>query len=168
MVKERKAHLKWSDKYSMGIKLIDDQHKGLLDFVNELFNHVTGDEEEERVYFDGVIQQALEYVSVHFVTEEECMRAENFPGYAVHHMAHNEFKMAIIKSVNGFKAGEKLVLVEFARFLENWVLTHVAEMDKKYSLFFRKTGALKHNGKLSSALEEIISRRTKTHDFKTE
>ena len=166
MVEERQEHIKWSDKYSMGIKLIDDQHKGLLDFVNELFSHVTGNEEEERVYFDGVIQQALEYVSNHFVTEEECMRAENFPDYTKHQMAHNEFKLAVIKSANGFNAGEVLALMDFARFLENWIITHVAGMDKEYSHFFRKTGAIKKDGKLNNALEEIIAKRTKLEPIK--
>jgi hemerythrin len=70
----------WSHSYSMGIKIIDDQHKGLLEFVNDLFNHSTGNEREERDYFKDVIQQAVQYIKQHFATEEKIMIATKFAG----------------------------------------------------------------------------------------
>ena len=149
-------NITWSDEYSVGIQLIDDQHKGLIDFTNNLFSHVTGNEEEERVYFDEVIQQALEYVKIHFVTEEKCMAAVNFPGYSEHKQTHDEFTFTIIKSVNEYKNGKTLVLEKFADFLKEWVLSHIAVMDKKYSVYFRKTAAIKKNGKMGPVLENII------------
>jgi hemerythrin len=82
VVSKHEKHVTWSDRYSMGIKVIDDQHKGLLDIVNDLFNHASGDEYEEREYFKSVIQEAVKYIKVHFETEEKLMTATKFPGYA--------------------------------------------------------------------------------------
>jgi hemerythrin len=86
-----KTYVTWSNSYSIGIKIIDDQHKGLLDFVNDLFSHSTGNERDELAYFREVIQQAVQYVKNHFQTEEKLMITTNYPGYAEHKKAHDKF-----------------------------------------------------------------------------
>jgi len=100
-----KEHVTWSDSYSMGVKIIDDQHKGLLDFVNDLFNHASGNEAEERAYFKEVIQQAVQYIKEHFQTEEKLMVSTKYQGYAEHKKAHDEFTLTVIQSVKDFESG---------------------------------------------------------------
>jgi len=148
-------HVKWSNTYSMGVKLVDDQHKGLLDFVNDLFNHATGDEHEEREYFKSVIQQAVKYIKEHFRTEEKLMTATKFPGYMEHKKVHDEFTLTVLKSVKEFEAGKRLVLEKFAYFLKDWVLTHVAVMDVKYAEYFRKIATRNENGKLTISSKNV-------------
>jgi len=151
-----KEYIKWSDSYSVGVKLFDDQHKELIDITNNLFNHVTGNEEEERAYFDGVIHQALDYVKDHFVTEEKCMLATKYPGFSEHKQTHDEFTFNVIKNVNELKTGKALVLEKFANFLKEWVLTHIAVMDKQYSIYFKKIAVIKRDGKLSDVIANIV------------
>ena len=150
-----KEPVSWSDSYSMGVKLIDDQHKGLLNFVNDLFNHSTGNEEEERTYFKEVINQALQYIKMHFHTEEKLMLLTKFSGYAEHKKTHDEFKLAVIKSVKDFDSGKRLVLEKFAYFLKDWVLTHIAIVDRQYAEYFKKIATRKADGKLSITKEDI-------------
>jgi hemerythrin len=152
----KEEHVIWSNRYSMGIKLIDDQHKGLLEFVNELFNNSTGDEEAERAYFKKVISQAVDYVKVHFATEEKYMIATKFPGYQAHKKTHEKFVLKVVETVKDFEAGKRLVLVSFTRFLKDWVLSHVAVEDVKYSEYFKKIATRKSDGKLSITAEDII------------
>jgi hemerythrin len=150
-----KEHVTWSNSYSMGIKLVDDQHKGLLNFVNDLFNHATGNEEEERAYFKEVIQQAVQYIKVHFHTEEKLMVSTKFPGYMKHKKIHDEFTKTVVKSVQDFEAGKRLVLEKFAYFLKDWVLTHVAVEDVQYAAYFRKIATRKADGKLSITKADV-------------
>jgi len=150
-----KNHVSWSNSYSMGVKLIDDQHKGLLDFVNDLFNHASGDEKEERAYFAQVIQQAVQYIKEHFQAEEKLMIATKFSGYTDHKKVHDEFTLTVVKSVKDFEAGKRLVLEKFAYFLKDWVLTHIAVMDKQYAEYFRKIATRKADGKLSITKTDI-------------
>jgi len=150
-----KNHLVWSDSYSMGVKLIDDQHKGLLDFVNDLFNHASGKEDEERAYFSEVIQQAVQYIKEHFHAEEKLMVGTKFPGYAAHKKVHNEFTLTVVKSVKDFEAGKRLVLEKFAYFLKDWFLAHVAVMDRQYADYFKKIATRKADGKLSITKADI-------------
>jgi hemerythrin len=139
----------WSNTYSMGVKLIDDQHKGLIDFINDIFNHASGNERDERAYFALVIQQAVQYIKEHFQAEEKLMIGTKFPGYAEHKKVHDEFTLTVVKSVKDFEAGKRLVLEKFARFLKDWVLTHIAVMDRQYADYFRKIATRKADGKLS-------------------
>jgi hemerythrin len=150
-----KEHVSWSDSYSMGVKIIDDQHKGLLNYVNDLFNHSTGDEAEERAYFTEVIQQAVQYIKMHFQTEEKLMLSTKFPGYEGHKKTHDDFTLTVIKSVKDFESGKRLVLEKFAYFLKDWVLTHVAIVDRQYAEYFKKIATRKADGKLSITKEDV-------------
>ena len=139
----------------MGVKLIDDQHKGLLSFVNDLFNHDPGDEAAEKVYFQKVARQAIEYVRVHFATEEKFMEVTKFPGYAEHKKEHDEFVLTVAKSIKDYNAGKRMLLKKFASFLRDWILSHVAITDKKYSEYFWKVATRKADGRLSITAEDI-------------
>ena len=148
-------HVSWSKSYSMGIKLIDDQHKGLIDFVNDLFNHSTGKEDEERAYFKDVIQIAVSYAKTHFATEEKYMLATKFPNYAEHKKVHDEFILTVVKTVKDFESGKRLVLVNFAYFLKEWVLSHIAGMDVLYAQYFKKIAIRKEDGTLSITVADL-------------
>jgi hemerythrin len=153
---QSKNHVSWSNSYSMGVKLIDDQHKGLLDFVNDLFNHASGNEKEERAYFTEVVQQAVQYIKEHFQAEEKLMIGTKFPGYADHKKSHDEFTITVINSVKDFEAGKRLVLEKFAYFLKDWILSHIAVMDKQYADYFKKIATRKADGKLSITKTDIV------------
>jgi hemerythrin len=141
--------LKWSNTFSCGIKLIDDQHKGLIDLVNDLYSHVTGNEVQEKNYFNLVIQEAVKYVKVHFATEEKLMIATKFPGYDEHKMAHDDFVRAVVQNVKDYQDGKRLTLSTFTRFLKDWALSHIAVMDKLYFEYFKKLASRKASGKLT-------------------
>ena len=145
----------WSSTFSVGVKLIDDQHKGLFNLVNDLFNHVIGDEAEEQIYFQKIIQKTVQYIKVHLATEEKIMIATNFPGYAEHKKAHDSFVLAVVNYTQDFEAGKKQTLSSFTRFLKDWILTHIAIMDKQYFEYFRKIASRKADGKLSISSADV-------------
>ncbi|MCL2809817.1 MAG: bacteriohemerythrin [Treponema sp.] len=145
----------WSDKFSSGVKLIDDQHKELVELVNEMFNHVTGNDLQEHNYFNRVINDAVSYVKKHFTTEEKLMIATKFDGYAEHKKEHETFILAVVENIKDYEAGKRLTLSTFTRFLKDWVLSHIALMDKKYFEYFKKVATRKADGKLSINSEDI-------------
>jgi len=142
-------YIAWSDKFSCGIKLIDDQHKQLVELVNEMFNHATGNAVQERDYFDRVINEAVEYIKTHFITEEKIMIAAKFKGYEEHKKEHLNFIVTVIEKAKDFQAGKRLTLSSFARYLKDWVLSHIAVMDKQYFEYFKNIATRKDDGRLS-------------------
>jgi len=155
VIPQSKNHVSWSNSYSMGVKLIDEQHKGLINFINDVFNHASGNEKAERAYFSEVIQQAVQYVKEHFQAEEKLMIGTKFPGYKEHKKIHDEFTLTVVKSVKDFEAGKRLVLEKFAYFLKDWVLTHIAVMDRQYAEYFKRISTRKADGKLSITKADI-------------
>ena len=147
--------ISWTDKFSCGIKLIDDQHKELVELVNEMFNHVTGNDKQEHNYFSRVINDAVAYVKTHFATEEKLMIATKFDGYIEHKKEHETFILAVVENIKDYQAGKRLTLSTFTRFLKDWVLSHIALMDKKYFDYFKKVATRKEDGRLSISLEDI-------------
>jgi hemerythrin len=138
----------WSSTFSVGIKLIDDQHKGLLDLVNDMFNHVCGSIAEEEAYSAAIIQKTVNYIRVHFSTEEKIISHTNFPGYAEHKSAHDDFILTVVDYIKNFDTDKNFVLTEFTRFLKEWILTHIAIMDKQYFAYFKQIAIQKADGKL--------------------
>jgi len=128
----------WSNRFSCGVKLIDDQHKGLVDLINEMFNHVSSNYAQEKKYFNVIIHEAVNYVKYHFATEEKIMLATKFPGYAEHKKEHEKFIHIVIQHIHDYEGGKRLTLTTFTRFLRDWVLSHIALVDKLYFDHFIK------------------------------
>jgi len=145
----------WSERLSCGIKIIDDQHKGLVELVNDMFNHATGNSIQEHDYFNVVIQEVVKYVKVHFATEEKIMIATKFSGYTEHKKAHDSFVLAVVDNINDYKAGNRLTLSTFTKFLKEWILSHIAMMDKQYFEYFKKIATRKEDGKLSITSADV-------------
>ena len=155
MVHRKSDVVTWSPTFSVGIKIIDDQHKGLLDLVNDMFHHVSENKDAEREYFKSVIQQAIQYVKVHFSTEEKIMLHTKFPGYAEHKKAHDSFVLAVVENVRNYESGKRLTLNDFTRFLKEWVLTHIAIMDKQYFDYFKHIAHRREDGKLHINKQDV-------------
>jgi len=149
---EKNELITWSAKFACGIKIIDDQHKGLVMLVNEMFNHVTGNNIQEHNYFNRVIKEAVDYIKIHFATEEKIMLATNFAGYAEHKRKHDNFVLTVVENINNYRYGQRFSLLTFTKFLKDWVLTHIAVMDKKYFDYLRSIATRNANGKLSISL----------------
>jgi len=126
--------IKWNNNLACGIKIIDTQHMGLVEMVNEMFNHVSGDEQTEREYFNKVIREAVRYVRTHFATEERIMRLTRFKGYAEHKKEHDKFITTVIKNIYEYESGggSRMKLSSFTKFLKDWILSHIALVDKQY------------------------------------
>ena len=151
--------IKWSNTFACGVRVIDDQHKELVNLVNELFNHITGDEREELAYFNKVINQAVEYIKIHFATEEKLMRATGFSGYIEHKKAHAGFILEVVHNIKEYQETSRISLLTITNFLKDWVLSHVAIMDKQYFVYFNKIATRKVNGKLSITAEDVARHR---------
>ena len=150
-----KEFVSWSPKLSCGVKVIDDQHKGLVDLINEMFDHVSGNYTQEKDYFNRVIQEAVKYVKNHFATEEKIMIATKFAGYPGHKKEHEHFIKTVVENIKDYEAGKRFTLSTFTRFLKDWVFSHIALMDKQYFEYFKSIASRKDDGKLTINLSEL-------------
>jgi len=147
--------LAWSDRYSVGIKIIDEQHKELIDLINDMYDHVNNDDTSERIYFKAILRHIIDKIKTHFETEEKILRATNFQGYAEHKKTHDSFLLTVIENILKFESGKRVSLVSFTIFFKNWILSHILMMDKQYYKYFRGIASRRTNGRLSITSEDI-------------
>jgi len=135
----RSKLITWSPSYSVGIKIIDDQHKELFKLVNEMYNHIAGNVESERIYFKNIIQRTIEHIRVNFATEEKILLVTKFPNFLEHKSAHESFILTLIGNMKDVENGKKINITAFTHFLRDWILTHIAIMDRQDFDLLRKS-----------------------------
>jgi hemerythrin len=125
----------WKDNYSIGVKLIDDQHKELFENATEglLGSIQSPDAYRHKQHCINTITFLKGYVVKHFEDEEAYQRSIGYAGYAVHKRQH----LRLAKEVGKFE--KRLVSSNFAlpvikrfmAFVLRWLMHHVAEEDRK-------------------------------------
>jgi hemerythrin len=141
--------IEWTNRYRIGIPLIDGQHKKLIDMTNELYTGCLEGDEAANARFLKTIHDAVDYVRFHFTTEEKILERINYPGIAAHKKEHENFIKEILVQVQAFQEGKKFVPNLFVRYLRDWVLTHIAVSDKLYAVYLAE---MKKKGVLFSVL----------------
>jgi len=135
----------WQNSYSVGIKLIDEQHMELIKLTNKLFaSCMTGQERFRNVFLD-TIHDTVDYVGYHFSTEEKVMERVNYPGFKEHKKEHSDFVREVFNKVEEFKSNKVLTPLAFVYYLRDWVLHHIAVCDRKmgeYLIMLRGKGEL--------------------------
>ena len=139
--------VQWHNSYSVGIKLVDEQHMKLIDLTNKLFQNCLESREQYTKVFLDTIHDAVDYIGYHFSTEELIMKRINYPDLVAHKKEHTEFVREFLSRANEFNSDNKMnTPLAFVYFLKDWVLRHIAVCDKKmgdYIITMHKSGELK-------------------------
>jgi hemerythrin len=132
---EKHEIVTWSPSYAIGIKLIDEQHQGLIRLTNELFLSCLKGGDVANARFLKAIRETVQYVQYHFATEEAIQKRIHFPGYAEHKKQHESFVKEVLIAVAEFNSGKKFLPNKFAKYLRDWVLSHIAVSDKEIGTY---------------------------------
>jgi hemerythrin len=130
---EKEVFVEWDDRYSVGIPLIDSQHKKLIELTNSLYNACVEGTEAASDNFRSAIHDMVDYVKYHFAAEERLLETSKYPGAAAHKKEHESFVIKVLQDVRAFEDGKKFVPNIFVRYLKDWILAHIAVEDKKYA-----------------------------------
>jgi len=139
------AIINWDGKYATGIELIDNQHKELIELINQLHNACLAGGETVGTTFKEAMSRMVEYVRFHLSTEQELLQRIKFPDYPNHKKQHDTLIKSILDAAKDYSDGKKFVPNAFVRTLKDWVLSHIAVYDKAYALYVvdqRKKGLL--------------------------
>ena len=130
--------ISWTDDLSVGVGIIDEQHKGLVDLINEL-NAAMRQRRSDSVLV-GVLERLKQYTVKHFATEEEFFDKFGYPDSAAHKKAHHELVQKVLDFEAELKSGRAKVTMEIMRFLKDWLVGHIMGTDKRYGPFLNSKG----------------------------
>jgi hemerythrin len=124
------ALMTWSDKYSVGVEIIDNQHSVLVDTLNKLHDAMmTG---KTREITGPLLLMLVEYTNEHFAAEEKMLAATRYPGLAQHITLHRELIRQVSEFVGRYERGEIALSVDLMNFLRDWLGTHILKEDHAY------------------------------------
>jgi hemerythrin len=134
-------YVQWDDCYSVGIELLDKQHKDLFDFTNELYTGCRKGETAAREHFIETLHATVDYVTNHFSTEERMMEKTQYPDTAKHKKEHADFVKKVMESQKELEEGKRGVAIKFVQFLKDWIVSHIAVCDKTMAEYFNRQTA---------------------------
>ncbi len=132
--------IEWDDSLSVCVDLIDDQHKMMIEKMNDIHAAV------EQALGPAKVMETLEfmykYTEFHFSTEEKHMTAQNYPGTDAHKEAHEEFKKMVKNLSDDFKdEGSTEGLAQSVdTYLKNWLIKHIKGTDVEFATFLNDKG----------------------------
>ncbi len=119
----------WSDVYSLGIKEIDDQHKGFLEMLDNaanLLDSANFDQHKE------IIQKLEDYFQSHFSFEEDLMKHSGFASIEEHIEQHKMFISRVNQLKTELDYENPMLSEKILDFMRKWFVSHIIQKDKQY------------------------------------
>ncbi|MBT6050668.1 MAG: hemerythrin family protein [Candidatus Scalindua sp.] len=130
--------IKWDDKYSVGISIIDKQHKRLVSIINDAI--VVRQHSGDPKMVLEILDEMTKYAQDHFKTEESYMKEFHYPEYQLHQEEHINFSYKTISYRNKVISGDSQIANEILEYLTKWLFNHILVTDKKFVDCFKKNG----------------------------
>ncbi len=131
-------HFKWTKEYIFDIKEIDDQHRYFVSILDRIYDSFLAS--APRLTQEILLDELINYAVIHFQTEEKYFDEFHYAGAAEHKAAHQQLKEKVLDFQTKFKAGTADISEELIDFLEDWLVDHLATMDRKYVECFHEHG----------------------------
>ena len=128
--------VKWDDKYLIGIEQFDDDHKNLVNLMNDIYDTFISC--KLKAYQPQELLDSLtEYTKIHFSNEEKWMLDFDYPNLEEHVLDHKRFILKLSEFDQNFKDGSGHLTIEIFSFLRVWLLTHILVVDLDLGVFSR-------------------------------
>ncbi len=130
--------IEWDNKYSVGISIIDNEHKKLIGIINKviLLQHNSSSPEDIK----EVISEMNKYIHAHFAAEEAYMVKFDYPDYENHRKEHQAFSIQTMAFLDKVTNSNRRLVCEILEHLKSWLVNHVQGTDTKYISCFKEHG----------------------------
>ncbi|MDD2324536.1 MAG: bacteriohemerythrin [Alphaproteobacteria bacterium] len=134
------AFLEWSDSLSVKSRLLDTDHKRLIELINKL--HDASLDAQNRAGAEAAIALLVDFTKTHFIHEETLMRKTAYPQFIPHKIEHDR----LIKQIEDFRAryaaGQVGLSQDSIVFLRTWLCDHITKVDTYLGAWLAKHASL--------------------------
>lgn len=137
-----KKFLEWQHDWSLGIEIIDRQHRQLAVMFNkiaELYLNNGGQTDSEQrsnqlheqlnIFFDKVCE--------HFNDEEDLILKANYPGHTEHAREHLMLRVELKQYIRHIEEGLDHINIGTLNSLKDWFISHIISSDKEFADFLQ-------------------------------
>lgn len=131
--------IKWEDKYSVNISMLDEEHKKIIDIVNTI---TVAD--QQKYTLDKVVEimnVMITYTTKHFKSEEDYMIKFKYSTYQSHKEEHIKFLELITFYYKRLILNDYIVennIFDILKYFKQWLIDHIQVTDKMYTDCFNK------------------------------
>ena len=127
----------WDKSLETGNITIDEQHKSIIDSINNLLEACSKGKGRSEV--ENTLKFLQDYVVKHFNDEEKLQLKSNYPDYKSHKEKHEAFKKTVNEIAQEYTAsGASIQLVaKVNSSVAGWLITHIKSDDKKVALHIK-------------------------------
>jgi len=130
--------LTWDNSYSVGVKELDDQHRKMIEFINDLELGMQASDSRDSMV--KVLNGLVAYTKDHFANEEFYFRQFDYDKTEDHIQEHLKLISEVQGLVYKFELREALDQNKVMEFLKTWLVDHILGADKKYVDCFSRNG----------------------------
>lgn len=127
-------HVAWNPTMSVGVEILDDDHKKLIGMLTVLLED--GVAAKNRDDLVQLLNDLLDYTSVHFTREEDLMDRQGYPDLDAHKAAHRYFVDEVRKLSREYDESNTMMLrIDLILLLKEWLIEHIQSVDMRYKPF---------------------------------
>ncbi len=131
--------IKWDNKYSVNVSMIDEDHKKFIDIINKV-THVQKYNNKKPIAISEILIEITSYARKHFRTEETHLINCEYYDYKSHKDEHNSFSKKIPNFWQELADNNFKVIDAILEHLKSWLINHIQGTDKKYVACFKENG----------------------------
>ena len=128
----------WANMLSTGVTEQDNQHKRLIDLINQLNDAMKAGHGADIT--GKVLGELVNYTVMHFGFEEELMKQHHYSDIEAHKAEHARFVQTVSDFKQKFDAGGAVVTADIMEFLRDWLINHIMRTDKKLGQELNQAG----------------------------
>lgn len=122
--------IEWSDILETGVDLFDEQHKKLVQIINDLYASIRKGEAKQNL--EKILNELVEYTVFHFDSEEKVFKQYGYINNDAHVKSHERLKQAVGQFLQNYKSGKEVIGFNLMSFLQDWLKNHIMYEDKEY------------------------------------
>ena len=128
--REDNVFIKWNPLYDTKHKIIDEQHRELVNIINDLYLSTIDHKVNKNEAFIKAAKRCIEYADYHFKTEEKIMDIINYSDSKNHKAMHKSFYDEVVNQIKNYQEGQPFIANKLVKYLKDWLLEHIAFRDK--------------------------------------
>jgi len=132
----------WTNEYSLGIGVIDEQHQHFFEIVNRVYD-LLEKKTDDRNEILQIINELKDYAFYHLDTEEKYFNQFAYSDIAHHMKAHTMFRVQTqeySERIKNAKEDLSKLALEITDFAKEWLSKHIIIADKMYAPLFKAHG----------------------------
>ena len=125
----------WKEDYLIYVDKIDRQHQRLVEILNNLASAMSQGKGKD--VLGETLNELIDYTVYHFSEEEKYFDQINYPGAEKHRKEHQLLIEDVLKFKTSYEAGKVGLTIELMKYLKNWVINHINNIDKEFGRYLR-------------------------------